>query len=488
MKRATVIGLVLIWLFQLPEINRQSTALAQEQEVTSTIQVIQTAKATDDRLTIKTPLTFGKISSDRFNDNRLPSVLLDDQKKFQTILGFGGAFTEAGAVTLLKLSKENREKVLRSYFDPIAGHGYTLCRTHINSCDFALGNYSYVEMAGDTNLTTFSIARDQKYLIPFIQEAMKISGDRLKIFASPWSPPAWMKTTGKMNQGGKLRPEYRSAWAKYYCRYIKEYKKAGIPIWGITVQNEPEATQTWDSCVYTAEEERDFVRDYLGPTLYKENLAGVNLIIWDHNRNRLYERTKVVLDDPLASQYVWGIGFHWYAGDNYDNLQLVHDAFPEKKLLFTEGCYYPFSMANLGNWDAGERYAESMIKDLNRWTVGWVDWNMLLDEQGGPNHVGNFCCAPIHADTQNDSLYFMNSYFYLGHFSRFIRPGAVRIVCASTSDDIETTAFLNPDGKIAVVVLNRSNNDTAFALKYKDKAVATKSLAHSICTFVFRAD
>lgn len=455
-----------------------------DKDISISIKVFRTAKETDDRLTEKSSLEFGRIPSEEFHDNKLPSVLLDDNKKFQTISGFGGTFTEAAAVTLSKLGQKNRKKILKAYFDLKEGHGYTLCRTHINSCDFSLGNYAYAEVDGDTDLKYFSIERDQKYLIPFIKEAMKTAGNDLKIFASPWSPPAWMKTTGKMNEGGKLKPEYRSTWAEYYCRYIKEYKKTGIPIWGITVQNEPEASTSWEGCIYTAEEERDFVRDHLGPALIKKGLPHINLIIWNHNRNRLYERAKVVLDDPKAAQYVWGVGFNWYAGDNFDNVQLVHEAYPDKRLLFTEGCYFPFSMENIKSWDAGERYAESMINDLNRFAIGWVDWNLLLDESGGPNHVGNFCFAPIHADTNNDSLYFMNSYYYIGHFSRFINPGAVRIICASTHDSLETTAFLNRDGKIALIVLNRSDDNISFAIKYKDKAIATESLSHSILTFI----
>jgi glucosylceramidase len=479
MKKILLLVCIFFFLFYQNEVKSADT------KISSSVTIFQTAKDTNDRLSKKADLQFGHIPSERFNDNRLPSIFVDDHIQYQTIIGFGGAFTEAAAYTLSKLGPQNREKVFAAYFDSNEGNGYTLCRTHINSCDFSLGNYAYTEVDGDTNLTHFSLERDQKYLIPFIQEAMKITGTDLHIFASPWSPPAWMKTTGKMNQGGKLKPEYRSAWAKYYCRYIKEYQKLGIPIWGITVQNEPEATQTWDSCVYTAEEERDFVRDYLGPRLVKEGLSNVHLIIWDHNRNRMYERAKVVLDDPQAWPYVWGIGFHWYSGDNFDNVQMVHDAFPDKNLIFTEGCYWPFSMENIKNWDAGETYARSMIKDLNHWTVGWSDWNMLLDETGGPNHVSNFCLAPIIAETKNDVLHFMNSYYYIGHFSRFIRPGATRIICSSTLDDLEATAFLNKDGRIAVVVLNRSDHAIPFALKYQTKAVETASPAHSIETFIF---
>ncbi len=192
------------------------------------------------------------------------SVCLDERVTYQEIEGFGGAFTEAAAVTLGKIPAEKREEVLRAYFDPKAGHGYSLCRTHINSCDFALGNYAYCEEDGDFDLRSFSIERDRQALVPMIRRALEISGNGFKLFASPWSPPAWMKTTGRMNRGGKLRPECRDVWARYYARYIREYEKEGVPIWGLTVQNEPEAVQPWDSCVYTGEEERDFVRDHLG--------------------------------------------------------------------------------------------------------------------------------------------------------------------------------------------------------------------------------
>jgi glucosylceramidase len=452
------------------------------------MKVYQTAKKTTDRITEKPGLVFGKIPAERFNDNKLPCVVVDDKVKYQEIVGFGGAFTEAAAYTLSKLDRDKRNEILKMYFDRNQGNGYTLCRTHINSCDFSLGNYAYCEVDGDTALVHFSIEHDKKYLIPLIKDAMKIADDGLKIFASPWSPPAWMKTSGKMNEGEKLKPEYRSAWARYYCKYIKAYEKEGIPVWGITVQNEPEATQRWESCIYTAEEERDFVRDYLGPTLVKEGLADINLIIWDHNRNRMYERAKIVLDDPQAADFVWGVGFHWYAGDNFDNVQLVHDAYPDKNLLFTEGCYYPFDIANINTWDAGERYAQSMINDLNRWTVGWVDWNLVLDEHGGPNHVENFCFAPLHADTKKDSLYIMNSFFYIGHFSRFIHPGAVRVLCSSSHDHLETIAFINPDGNIVLVVLNRSDDEIPFAIKYWNKAVETSSLSHSIMTCVFHPE
>ncbi|MCF7964464.1 MAG: glucosylceramidase [Methylobacter tundripaludum] len=411
------------------------------------------------------------------------SVFIDTSVKFQEIQGFGGAFTEAAAVTLDKMPPDLRQEILEAYFSQDTGNAYSLCRTHINSCDFSLGNYAYTEVDGDVELKHFSIEHDRQALIPMIREAIDLSGGKLKLFASPWSPPAWMKTNGMMNNGGKLKPEYRQTWADYYVRYIQEYGREGIPIWGLTVQNEPEATQTWDSCIYTGEEERDFVRDYLGPTLHDAGLGNLKVIVWDHNRDRLFERAKAVLDDPKAAHYVWGVGFHWYCGDHFDNVQLTHDAYPDKHLIFTEGCQE--NGPHLGSWDTGERYAHSMINDLNRWTEAWVDWNMVLDETGGPNHVGNFCSAPIIADTQAGEIRYQSSYYYIGHFSRFIRPGARRVACAKTLDSLEASAFLNSDGSVAVVVLNRTGQAIDFVLKSQGLQTKTSIPARGIKTFIF---
>jgi glucosylceramidase len=242
------------------------------------------------------------------------------------------------------------------------------------------------------------------------------------------------------------------------------------------------ATQTWESCLFSAEEERDFVRDHLGPALEKAGLARLKLMIWDHNRGLLYQRAKVVYDDPRAARYVWGAGFHWYTGDHFDNVRVLHDAFPDKALLFTEGCTYPFSWEKLDDWAWGEVYGLSMVRDLNNWAAGWTDWNVLLDERGGPNHVGNFCFAPVHGDTRDGSLHYMSSYYYIGHFSKFIRPGARRVAATSNHDDLEATAFLNPDGRLAVVVLNRTDKDVPFQLWIDGRAARTTSPAHSIVT------
>ena len=442
------------------------------------VQVVQTVKDTDDRLTLKEDLTLlpAPVDSHHF-------VSVDASQAFQTIEGFGGAFTEAAAATLHKLPPEKQAEVLGAYFDPIAGHGYTLCRTHINSCDFSSGNYAYDEVDGDHELSHFSVDCDRGALIPLIRDALQAAGGPIKLLASPWSPPAWMKTNGKMIQGGKLKPECREVWAKYYCRYIREYERENIPIWGLSVQNEVEAAQSWESCLYSPEEERDFVRDYLGPALQREGLSDIRLLVFDHNRDHMLDHARVIYDDPRAAQYVWGTAFHWYVGDWFENVQKLHDAYPEKHLLFTEGCQD--GGPHLGEWSLGERYARSMINDLNRWTVGWIDWNLLLDETGGPNHVGNYCSAPIIIDTRTCEILYQSSYYYIGHFSRYIRPGAKRIGCTSDIDALETTAFLNPDGQITVVVLNRTSQILPYTLRFEDLSGAMESPANSIMTLLF---
>ena len=416
------------------------------------------------------------------SDKPLASLWVDSQRRFQTMLGFGGAFTEAAAITWQKLSPVVQKQVLVDYFSKTAGHGYRLCRVHMNSCDFALGNYAHVEKAGDTALKSFNIARDKQALLPFIQAARAVAGENLHLLVSPWSPPAWMKTNGQMNQGGSLKPECRQAWARCYVKFIQAYEAEGVPVWGVSVQNEPDATQRWDSCIYSAEEERDFVRDYLGPELALAGLGRVRIVIWDHNRDLMVERASVMYADPEAAKYVWGTGFHWYGENHFDHVQQVHDAWPDKHLLFTEGCQE--GGPHLGEWELGERYACSVINDLNRWAVGWIDWNLVLDELGGPNHVGNMCSAPIIVDTAHDALLHQSSYYYLGHFSRFIQPGAQRVLCAATRQNLETTAFINQDGSIAVIAMNRTEQAIAFKLNANGQQALTELPARSIATYL----
>jgi glucosylceramidase len=459
-----------------------ATALAAQPPDERPVQVYLTAKDTGDRLAAKTAVRLSPLPQP---DEHSPAILVDPSKAFQTIEGIGGALTDASAETFAKLPPERQRELLTAYYDPEKGIGYSLARTHIHSCDFSSESYSYDETAGDTALAHFSIAHDQRHKIPFIKAAIAAAGGSLKLFASPWSPPAWMKTNGSMLHGGKLRPEYRDAWAQYFVRFVQEYDKAGIPIWGLTVQNEPMASQTWESNILTGEEERDFVRDHLGPTLEAAGLARLKLMIWDHNRGILYQRAKAVYDDPAAARYVWGTGFHWYVGDHWDNVRVTHEAWPDKALLLTEGTPAAYDEAVLGDWKWGETYAESMIRDLNNWAVGWTDWNVLLDQQGGPNHVGNFCLAPVHADTRDGTLRYLSSYWYIGHLAKFIRPGARRVACTSNDDALLATAFRNADGRLAVVVMNKTEKAIPFDLWLEGRSAKTTSPARSIVTLVY---
>ena len=393
------------------------------------------------------------------NKKSLKTIQIKKTNTRQTILGFGGAFTEASASIYDKLSKEKKKEIIQSYFSE-KGNAYTMGRSHINSCDFSLGNYAHCETPNDKELNDFSISRDKKMLIPFIKDALHESKLPIHIMASPWSPPPWMKTNNQMNHGGKLKKEYRETWANYYCKYIHHYEKEGIPIWGISVQNEPEAVQVWDSCIYSGAEERDFIKDFLGPALEKNNLLNKKLIIWDHNRDIMVKRARDVLSDPDAAKYVWGTGFHWYNGDHFEEVQKVHDEFPDKELIFTEGCQE--EGPHIGSWALGERYATSIINDLNRWTVAWIDWNLILDENGGPNHVGNLCSAPIIVDRDSQNILYQSSYYYLGHFSRFIKRGDKIIESENNTGKLLALSAINYKGKVTTTIMNKENKSIHF--------------------------
>ena len=439
--------------------------------------VIMTAESTGDMLREQGPRAFEDLAQP---DENYPTIFVDRDNSFQTIEGFGGAFTDAAAINFAKLSPEKQQEFLTACFDPELGNGYTLCRTTIHSSDYSGEMYSYDDVEGDTKLEQFSVEHDRRYRLSFIQRALKTAQGNIKIFASPWSPPAWMKTNNNMLYGGTLLPEYRQTWADYFVKYIRAYEQEGIPIWGLTVQNEALAVQVWESCIFTAEEERDFVRDYLGPTLKKNGLSGVKLMIWDHNRGIMYQRAKVVYDDPKASQYVWGMGYHWYVGDHFDNVRMVHDAYPDKKLIYTEA-------GTRGDWNFAFNLAKNIILDLNNWANGWTFWNLLLDENGGPRHAGGLFGGSniVVVDTRTGDLQFNPPYYYFGQFSRFIKPGAKRLACTSSSDDFIATAFMNPDGKTAVVVLNLTDTDRNFQMWVEGRVAKYGCPAKGIITMVF---
>ncbi|POY40005.1 glycosyl hydrolase [Flavobacterium alvei] len=417
------------------------------------------------------------------------SVFVEPSKTFQKFMGIGGAITDASAEVFAKLSKDKQKEFMNAYYDKEKGIGYSLLRTTIHSSDFASGSYTYIK-EGDKDLKTFNIDHDRQYRIPMIKEAIKTAGGTLLTYASPWSPPAFMKNTNNMLKGGTLLPEYNQSWANYYTKFIKAYEKEGIPIWGITVQNEPMATQTWESCIFSAEAERDFLKNFLGPTMKKEGLGDKKIVVWDHNRDLMTHRANIIFSDPEASKYAWGMGFHWYenwsgGSSMFDNVRKVYENFPTKNLLFTEGCVEKFDAKKYQFWANGERYGISMINDFNNGTVGWTDWNILLDQNGGPNHVGNFCFAPVHADTNTGELIYTPSYYYIGHFSKFIREGAKRVSNSVSRSNLLSTSFLNVDGKMTTVVLNQSNKNVTYNLIVGSEKSVVTIPAHAIQTLVY---
>jgi glucosylceramidase len=449
------------------------------------VTVYTTAEKSNYRITQTAVLSFSAYGQPLETE---PAIFVDPNKKFQTFLGIGGALTDASAEVFAKLSKNKQQELLEQYYDVKKGIGFSMARTNIHSCDFSSDSYTYVK-ENDTELKSFSVSHDQQFRIPLIKQAIVAAGGKLPMFVSPWSPPGWMKDNKDMLHGGKLLPAYYQSWANYYIKFIKTYQEIGIPIWGLSVQNEPMAKQTWESCNYTAEEETNFIKNYLGPTLVKSGLGDKKMIAWDHNRDLLYQRASAVLNDPAAAKYVWGIGFHWYeswtgGGNIYDNVRRVYEAFPSTHLMFTEGCVEKFDPSRIKEWRYGEMYGRSMINDFNNGTVAWTDWNILLDEKGGPNHVGNFCFAPVHADTKTGELTYLNSFYYMGHFSKFIRPGAKRIISSASRGQFLTTAFQNTNGSIVVIVMNPSDDLIPYHMSIGNKAVSVIGLPHSIQTLV----
>ncbi|MEY4432746.1 MAG: hypothetical protein RLZZ44_876 [Bacteroidota bacterium] len=484
MKHKILQSIVFLFCFGVASMVAQSsnTTASKVKEIS----VYTTADSTHLRLTLTNKLYFTPAEQ---AVEREISVFVAPQKTFQTFMGIGGSITDASAEVFAQLTSAKQAELLSAYYDTTKGIGYSLLRTTIHSSDFSSGSYTYIN-EGDLELKSFSIEHDQRFRIPMIKRAIESAGGKLLLYASPWSPPTFMKSNGSMLQGGSLLPQYYQAWANYYVKFVKAYEKEGIPIWGITIQNEPMATQKWESCIFTAEAERDFLKNHLGPTMQKAGLGSKNIVVWDHNRDLMNQRANVIFDDPEAAKYAWGMGFHWYetwAGEQpmFENVRKVYEAYPDKKLLFTEGCVERFDSQKYQFWANAERYGTSMIHDFNNGTVGWTDWNILLDENGGPNHKGNFCFAPIHADLKTGELIYTPSYYYIGHFSKFIRPNAKRVSTASSRSNILSTSFVNSDGKMVTIVMNSTSKKITYNLIVGVEKAIIDIPPHAIQTLVY---
>jgi len=432
------------------------------------------------------------------NENDVVKIELFPNKERQTITGIGGSFTESSAFLLNKLSKPNRDKILQAYFGE-NGARYSLTRTHISSCDFSLNNYTYAPVEGDIELKSFSIDEDRDDLIPMIKDAMAISKDGFNIIASPWTAPPWMKDNKKY-VGGKLLPEYYDSFALFFSKYLDAYKAEGIDIWGLTPVNEPHGNgNNWESMHFSPEEETDFVQNHLGPKLEANGKGEIKILGYDQNRAGIKEWVDVMYNDEASSKYFAGTAIHWYES-TYDyfpeDLQYAHNKAPNKYLIETEGCidseipkwqddawYWSKEATDWGfDWREPEkkylhpkyapvnRYARDIIGCLNNWVDGWVDWNMVLDRQGGPNWFKNWCVAPVIVDPDKDEVYFTPLYYTMSHFSRYIRPNAKVIAIANSDEDLMVTAAKNPDGSIAVVIFNEGLEEKNYLLSLGENA------------------
>ena len=416
-------------------------------------------------------------------------VNLYPEMTFQTFEGFGGAFTDSAGYVYSLMNETQKKEMIHRYFDK-DDLNYQFGRIHLDSCDFSLEQYEagavtggvpqatneagawaadtvgeHVEavtgaaagqspQTGAGQITAFSLERPMRYVLPLLRDIERETGRAIPLAVTPWSPPAAWKTNGERSHGGHLKEEYREAWAQYICRYIEELRALGLTVNRMSVQNEAAAIQTWDSCLYSPEEEKEFLRDYLYPALAAHGLDDIEVYIWDHNKERAFERACAEIDE-VTTDMIAGVAVHWYSGDHFEALDLIRRKFPDKKIIFSEACieYYKFDADDcLAN---AQKYAHDIIGDLNGGMSAFYDWNLLLDETGGPNHVGNLCDAPYLYDTKNGVLMERNTLEYIRHFSHFIRPGAVRIGFSRYTDELDVTAFRNPDGSLVCVILNR---------------------------------
>ncbi len=453
--------------------------------------------------------------TDFSKDSNPITITLNPEEKFQTITGFGGAFTESSAYLVNKLSVANRKKIMDAYFG-VDGANYSLTRTHINSCDFSLKHYAYAMVDGDKNLEHFSIEEDKNNnLIPMILQAKAISKEGFKIIASPWTSPPWMKDN-KNWVGGKLLPEYYDTWALYFSKYIDAYKKEGIDIWGVTVENEPHGNgNNWESMLFSPQEMTNFVQNHLGPTLEEKGKSNIKILGYDQNRAGIKEWVNEMYKDEASSKYYSGTAIHWYESTYEvfpEDLQYAHNKAPNKYLIQTEACvdsevphwqddaWYWKKEATDWGWDwASEkdkylhpkyapvnRYTVDIIGCLNNWVDGWVDWNMVLDTKGGPNWFKNWCVAPVIVNPETDEIYFTPLFYVMSHFSKFMRPGAIKIGCTIDHKELVATAVKNPDNSIAVVVFNPTDKIQNLEIKLTNQTKHISINAKALQTVVIK--
>ncbi|MDA3851496.1 MAG: chitobiase/beta-hexosaminidase C-terminal domain-containing protein [Spirochaetaceae bacterium] len=486
-----------------------------------------------------------------FSDNSsLPSgnvVIVQPDNTKQTIDGFGGSFTESSAYILSYLTPVERASLMNAYFGA-SGADYSLTRTHIASCDFSVeGRYSYTPTE-DATLGDFSIVEDTKGfsdtpapshsgyqgvydglsptdpsydLVPMIKEALAINSE-IRIIASPWSPPKWMKNNNDEFDGNLLAEHY-STFADYFSKYLSAYQAEGIDIWGITPINEPHGNDgLWESMHFTAAGESDFIANHLGPTLWADGFSSVKILGYDQNRGGALGFADAILGNAASAQYTYGTAVHWY-GSSYrtfdEELDAVHNAFPDYAILHSEGCidslgddeplyswwdddawWWNQNATEWGHiWAANKdnhpvytpvhRYARNIIEGMNHWLTGWIDWNLVLDKRGGPNHVGNFCGAPVMIDPATGQVYYTPIYDVMSHFSKYIKPGDVVLNTTTFTPDLQSdvlhaAAVQNSNGNITLAILNTSKEAVIFDILIGSQMTTVTIAANAIQTII----
>ncbi|XP_015785811.1 putative glucosylceramidase 4 [Tetranychus urticae] len=397
---------------------------------------------------------------------------IDKADRRQKINGFGGSFTDAAGFNIFSLPENMSRRLLQDYYGS-DGIEYSIGRVPIGCTDFSRKNYSYDEVDGDFDLKHFALApEDHLYKIPMIRMATNFTNRQLKLLASLWAPPIWLKTNNRHNGMGIIRgdpggPYYRTL-AKYHIKFLDEYKKLGIPFWAITSINEPAGglKPHWHNPSVGASPEmiRDWIKHDLGPLLESSGYGKdkLHLIIHDEIMSLLIHYAKNILKDPEANKFVSGVGIHWYeyGFEPYTPMNLVHESYPDKFLISTEACEGwggNFQGVRIGNWTRAETYAWDIINNLNHWGTGWIDWNLALDPLGGPNYVLNVADSAILVDAKNKVYYKQPMFYALGHFSKFLSPGSIRLGFSDNIDHpmIKVTAFLDTNGQVIVILLNR---------------------------------
>lgn len=426
-----------------------------------TAAVVESCQALDTHLEPVPGLTFRPDTEEQ--EMHLVQIYRDIEE--QQLDGFGGAFSQSAAQVFGQMDPQGQNRLLELLFSK-EGLAYTCGRIPIGACDFSDGNYAYCETKGAPFDRS---ALEREPMLPLVRGARRYCPE-LELAAAPWSPPAWMKTNGEMCHGGRLRPEVRGEYARYLTQYVKNARELGLPITLLSVQNEPKAVQTWESCIYNAEEEGRFIRDFLAPELKKAGLEDVGILLWDHNKERVFTRTREILEMENMPDLIRGVAFHWYSGDHFENLALCRRFYPQLQLVFTEGCVELRATNTTvaekaerlgrsqdtvkGPWGFGELYAHDIVGNLNGGMSRYLDWNLLLDVKGGPNHVENYCSAPILCNPETGEIHLQPSYDYIAHFSRFLPRGSRRVAVSRYTSDIETVAAKTPQGELVLIAMN----------------------------------